>query len=152
MGSMAFGATMGRTGAGNLGMTQPAVPPLCIDPLVTAMLQRAGTNVPPSQPRSTSAAFAVRILLCCAVLCCAVLCCAVLCCAVLCCAVLCHKCCARIAVLCCVVLCYVVPCRSQAVPRHAMPCCAVLWQLEQNRAATSVWWGNIPIFLCLAMS
>ena len=70
---MAFGATMGRTGATDFGMTQPAVPPLCIDPLVTAMLQRAGTDVPPSQPRSTSAAFAVRILLCCAVLCCAVL-------------------------------------------------------------------------------
>lgn len=67
---MAFGATMGRTGAGDFGMTQPAVPPLCIDPIVTAMLQRTGTDAPPSQPRSTSAAFAVSALLCCAALCC----------------------------------------------------------------------------------
>ena len=124
---MAFGATMGRTGATDFGMTQPAVPPLCIDPLVTAMLQRAGTDVPPSQPRSTSAAFAVRILLCCAVLCCAVLCCAVLC------------------WLCCSMLCQ--PMLSQAIPRHAMLCCAVLWQLGQSRAATSMRQGTISTCL-----
>ena len=62
MGSMSFGATMGRTAAGDFGMTQPAVPPLCIDPIVTAMLQRAGAEVLPSQPQSTSPAFAVRSL------------------------------------------------------------------------------------------
>lgn len=68
MGSMAFGATVGRTGAGDLGLTQPAVPPLCIDPLVAAMLQQAGTDAPRPHPRSTSAAFVVSALLCCAVL------------------------------------------------------------------------------------
>jgi len=102
MGSMAFGATMGRTGLADFGMTQPVVPPLLIDPLVTAMMQKASSDVPLSQPRSTSPAFAVRPcrfgqLPCCfavswqsllAGLGCAVLRCAALCCAVLCCVML----------------------------------------------------------------
>ena len=146
MGSMAFGATVGRTAAGDLGMTQPAVPPLCIDPLVTAMLQRAGTDAPPLQPRSTSAAFAVRILLCCAVLngctepscanhampsmlSCAMPSHAVPCCAALCCAALPCVFATVVLVVCYAVLCR--PVRSQAVPtmpHHAIPGHAVLCQ------------------------
>ena len=173
MGSMAFGTTMGRTGAGDFGMTQPVVPPLCIDPLVTAMLHRAGTDVPPLQARSTSAAFAVRILLCCAVLCCAALGWVVLlcdcgarnakpCCAVLCCIVLyrAKPCQSSHAMLSCARPYHTIPCRPmlcRAVLRCAalccaVLCCAVLCQLEQSRAATSIRQGIIPTFLCLAMS
>ncbi|DBA94839.1 hypothetical protein WJX77_007608 [Trebouxia sp. C0004] len=57
MGSMAFANTMGRTGMADFGMTMPPVPPLLIDPLVTAMMQKASADVPVSQPRSTSPAF-----------------------------------------------------------------------------------------------
>ena len=79
---------------GDFGMTMPPVPPLLIDPLVTAMMQKGSSDVPVSQPRSTSPAFLVSLwVVClyvpCAALRCAMLCCAVLCCAVLCCAVLC---------------------------------------------------------------
>ena len=69
-GTMMSGMTMGRTlGHGHafgdtmrhdFGATQAAAPPLAIDPLVTAMLQKAATNVPQPKPRTTSPAFAVR--------------------------------------------------------------------------------------------
>ena len=105
-------------------------------------------------------------VLCCAVLCCAVLCCAVLCrkrCAVLCCPVLCYVasvvlevlCCVVLEVLCCAMLCQhmlsqAMPCHAMpchAMPCHAMLCCAVLWQLGQSRAATSMWQGDISTCL-----
>ena len=93
MGSMAFGNTLSRGGMmPDFGMTQPAVPPLTIDPLVTAMLQKASAQQPLTRPRATSPAFAVSGMpglppgssvepLCCAVLCCAALCCVQPCCA-----------------------------------------------------------------------
>ena len=128
MGSVSFGNTKGRSIVEEFGMTQPAVPPLCIDPLVAALMQKAGTDVPLSQPRSTSPAFvvslcktfvllcaALRSVLCCGALCCAVLCCAVLCCAVLCCAVL------RCAALCCAVLCRAVLCCAASAQLPAQP-------------------------------
>lgn len=69
-GTLMSGMTMGRTlgrehGFGetmrhNFGATQAAAPPLAIDPLLTAMMQKAGTDVPQSKPRATSPAFEVR--------------------------------------------------------------------------------------------
>jgi len=67
MGSMAFANTMGRTGMGDFGLTMPPVPPLLIDPLVTAMMQKASADVPVSQPRSTSPAFLVSLWVACCV-------------------------------------------------------------------------------------
>lgn len=68
-GTMMSGMTMGRTmgrehGFGetmrhDFGATQAAAPPLAIDPLLTAMLQKAGTDMPQAKARATSPAFEV---------------------------------------------------------------------------------------------
>ena len=103
-----------------------------------ATMYRPSCDSHAAEGRNRCAAIATPIYIRC--LCCedpAVLCCAVLCCAVLCCAVLCW--------LCCSMLCQ--PMLSQAIPRHAMLCCAVLWQLGQSRAATSMRQGTISTCL-----
>lgn len=44
----------------DFGATQAAAPPLAIDPLITAMLQKAANQVPWPKARATSPAFEVR--------------------------------------------------------------------------------------------